>query len=214
MTLDFFEKLNENVARFPDRVVFQNLTETARETFTYRQVADEAAAMGARLAREGVQPGQRVGILMETHPRWGMAFLAAQSAGAVVVPLDILHEAKTLARLIQHAGCSFIVVSEKLTPLWREIQPLLDGPLPFLAAGASRVENGGGKLPLVERSLDDELIILYTSGTTGDPKGVVLSGRNGRSFFERVASLSRPRAGRILYRPPVFGRAGHIPAIA
>ena len=178
MTLDFFEKLNQNVARFPDRVVFQNLTETERETFTYRQVAEEAAAMAAHLAREGVRPGERVGILMETHPRWGMAFLAAQSAGAVVVPLDTLHETRTLAGLIQHAGCSFIVVSERLTPLWREIQSLLDGPLPYLIAGARRAESGGGKLPLVERNLDDELIILYTSGTTGDPKGVVLSGRN------------------------------------
>ena len=45
MTLDFFEKLKQNVERFPDRVVFQNLTETERETFTYRQVAEEAAAM-------------------------------------------------------------------------------------------------------------------------------------------------------------------------
>ena len=177
MTLDFFEKLNQNVARFPDRVVFQNLTETERETFTYRQVAEEAAAMGAYLAREGVRPGERVGILMEAHPRWGMAFLAAQSAGAVIVPLDILHEAETLAGLIQHAGCSFIIVSERLTPLWREIQPLLKEPLRFLVAGARGAESGG-RLPLVERNLDDELIILYTSGTTGDPKGVVLSGRN------------------------------------
>ena len=136
MTLDFFEKLNQNVERFPDRVVFQNLTETARETFTYRQVAEEAAAMGAYLAREGVRPGERVGILMEAHPHWGIAFLAAQSAGAIIVPLDILHEAETLAGLIQHAGCSFIIVSERLTPLWREIQPLLQEPLPFLIAGA------------------------------------------------------------------------------
>ena len=177
MTLDFFEKLNQNVERFPDRVVFQNLTETERETFTYRQVAEEAAAIGAYLAREGVRPGERVGILMEAHPRWGIAFLAAQSAGAVIVPLDILHEAETLAGLILHSGCSFIIVSERLTPLWREIQPLLKEPPGFLVARTSGA-GSGDRLPLVERNLDDELIILYTSGTTGDPKGVVLSGRN------------------------------------
>jgi long-subunit acyl-CoA synthetase (AMP-forming) len=54
---------------------------------------------------------------MEAHPRWGIVFLAAQSAGAVIVPLDILHEAETLAGLILHSGCSFLIVSERLTPL-------------------------------------------------------------------------------------------------
>ena len=80
---------------------------------------------------------------METHPRWGMAFLAAQSAGAVIVPLDILHEAETLAGLIQHAGCSFMIVSERLLPLWREIQPLLKEPPRFLVARASGADSGG-----------------------------------------------------------------------
>jgi len=179
MTRDFFEKLRQNVERFPDRIVFQDLAETGRETFTYRQVAEEAGRIGALVVQAGVHPGDRVGILMETHPRWGIAFLAVQSAGGVIVPLDILHEAETLAGLIEHADCSSLIVSTKLLPLWREIQPLLRAPLPFLIADEVEARTiNPAPLPIVRRDLDDELIILYTSGTTGDPKGVVLTGRN------------------------------------
>ena len=177
MTLDFFEQFRENLESFPDRVAFQNLSDSGRETFTYRQIAAESGELGVLLARSGIRPGEAVGILMESHPRWGIAFLAVQSAGAVVVPLDILHDPETLAGLIDHAGCRFMIVSERTLPAWTEIQRLLPQPLPFLVAGRER-EAGAATLPLVKRSLDDVLMILYTSGTTGDPKGVVLTGRN------------------------------------
>ncbi len=180
MTLDFFEKFRENVARFPDRIAFQDISDTGRETFTYRQVAEEVRQTSLLLARSGVHVGDPVGILMENHPRWGIAFLAAQSVGAVVVPLDILHDKETLAGLIEHAGCRFLIVSSKLLPAWLAIRELLKEPLPHLVADEeweSGPENSA-VLPLVERSLDDDLMILYTSGTTGNPKGVVLTGRN------------------------------------
>jgi long-chain acyl-CoA synthetase len=180
MTLDFFEKFRDNAGRFPDRIAFQNISGAGRESFTYGQIAAGVRKISLLLARSGVRPADAVGIMMENHPRWGIAFLAAQSAGAVIVPLDILHDQETLAGLIEHAGCRFLMVSRKLVPAWLEIRERLREPLPFLVADE---ESEGGlesaaPLPLVERGLDDELMILYTSGTTGNPKGVVLTGRN------------------------------------
>ncbi len=178
VTLDFFEKFRENVERFPERVALDSISDVGREAFTYRRVAQEAASIALSLSRSGIRPGDPVGILMDTHPRWGIAFLAVQSAGAVAVPLDVLHEKETLAGLIEHAGCRFLIVSGALLPTWEGVEAQLAQPLPFLVAEQSHPEDAGAPLPLVHRSLDDALMILYTSGTTGDPKGVVLTGRN------------------------------------
>jgi long-chain acyl-CoA synthetase len=178
VTLDFFEKFRENLARFPERVAMESISGAGRESFTCRRIAAEAAGIGALLLDRGIRPGDPVGILMDVHPRWGIAFLAVQSAGAVAVPLDILHDHQTLARLIAHAGCRFLIVSSPLRAALEAVQGLLPARLPFLVADETPPAEVCVCLPLVPRNLDDPLMILYTSGTTGDPKGVVLTGRN------------------------------------
>lgn len=187
--LDFFARFNELTRRNPDRLAFRNITRNQVEDFTYSQVDREVRCISRYLENQGVGPGTPVGLLIENHPRWGMAFLAAQSAGAVIVPLDILHSPSTLAKLIAHSQCRFLIVSAKNLPALEQIQTLLPAPLPVLAIGASPgtfpdwdeaiasnvpIET----LPLVEKALDEPYLILYTSGTTGDPKGVVLTRRN------------------------------------
>ncbi len=132
MTLDFFEQLRLNVERFPDRVAMQTISDAGRETFTYRQIAGEVRKTGEFLARSGVRPGDAVGILMESRPHWGMSFLAIQSAGGIVVPLDILHDKETLAGLVEHSGCRFLIVSQRLLPTLESVQGLLAQPLPYL----------------------------------------------------------------------------------
>ncbi len=199
MTLDFFRQFHEIVARRPDRAALQLIADSGRESFSYRRIAEETAKLSVFFQTAGIRPGDAVGILMENHPRWGIAFLAAQSAGAVVVPLDILHDPATLARLIGHAGCKLVVVSGRLLPAWREIRGRL-------SAAPAAVVTGGAEdglpdwddilahtapcpaLPLVPRSFDDELVILYTSGTTGTPKGVVLTQRN---VYRNVVEILR-----------------------
>ena len=201
MPLDFFEQFRKNVAKMPDQEVLQALTEEGRDLYTYQRVADELKRVSLFLNNQGIEAGQAVGIVMENHPRWGIAYLAAQSAGAVVVPFDILHTAQTLAELIQHSECRFLISSEHLAEKLAEIQALLPTPLPVLATGAA-AEGWSSwdevvaqqppeeiPLPLVERSLDETLTIMYTSGTTGDPKGVVLTRK--ALYLNVVAALER-----------------------
>ncbi len=187
MTLDFFGQFNRNVDAGPSRVALQGLGDEGREAFTYDQVAREAAAISLFLERSGIRPGDAVGLLMENHPRWGISFLGAQSAGAVLVPLDILHTAETLAGFIRHAECRYLIVSEKLLPLCEEIQRRLPSPVPVLVPDQTEAAPDMS-LPLVRRSLDDDLIILYTSGTTGNPKAIVLTQRN---VYRNVVEILR-----------------------
>jgi len=187
---DFFEQFQGVLNRVPDQVAFKNITRSGEETISFRQVGTEVRQVSRYLQGQGVGPGSSVGLVIENHPRWGIAFLATQSAGAVVVPLDVLHTPETLAKLITHARCSFLFASEKLLPVLDQIQELLPAPLPVLVVGSTggrypewdevlgSGEASGISLPLVARDIDEPHVILYTSGTTGEPKGVVLTGRN------------------------------------
>ena len=79
-----------------------------------------------------MQQNRNFGQGMENHPRWGIAFLAAQSSGARIVPFDILHSAKTLAYLVQHSDCKYLISSEEFSPKLQKVQNLLPTPLPGL----------------------------------------------------------------------------------
>lgn len=187
-SLDFFEHFNRNVESLPDQIALELIGAQGREGFTFRQIAQQIDSIGRYLQQQGLGPRSTVGIVMENHPRWGIAFLAVQSCGARIVPFDVMHEAQTLARLIVHAECDFLISSQAMTPLLAQIQSSLPEPLPALIAGC-KVDNcghwetvveetqGSPQLPLVQQDLDETFLLVYTSGTTGSPKGVMLTPR-------------------------------------
>lgn len=202
MTLDFFERFKENLSRNTDHIAFRNLTAHGTESYSYSQVDREVRILSFYLQRQGVKPGDKVGILMGNHPRWCVAFLAAQSAGAIMVPLDVLHTPETLAKLINHSECAFMFCTENLGPVLERIQALRSEAIPALMLGDSKgvypewnsvLEESDGEeipLPLEPRDLDGTHIIMYTSGTTGDPKGVALTGRNlYRTIAEALSEI-------------------------
>ena len=188
MSADFFETLKRNAETMPDHVALQILGENEREPFTLSRIWDEIAKI-SQFLRGHIQPGDTLGILMENHPRWGIAFLAAQSAGARIVPFDILHSSETLAGLVQHSECRYLICSQEVLPKIQEIQALLPRPLPGLMVGP-RIEGYGHwdsvvqqesadiHLPLVPCDPDETFLLVYTSGTTGNPKGVMLTPRS------------------------------------
>ena len=197
MTLNFFQKLGENRDRMPDHVALQHLSRDHKESFSYSRIAEEVSKIAGFLRDQGIGPGKSVGLLMENHPRWGIAFVAIQSTGARIVPLDILHSTQTLAELIQHAECRFLISSHSRLDELDEIQQALPDPLPILVTGESAGDyfhwetvleqsSQAPSFPLVEGDLDEPFVILYTSGTTGNPKGVILTRRN---IYSNVAAV-------------------------
>jgi long-chain acyl-CoA synthetase len=188
MKLDFFEQFQDNVARNPQGNAFTSISSEGRETLTYQEISDEIKIISKYLREQGIKPKDRVGIIMKNHPRWGIAALAVQSVGAIIVPLDILLDADTLAYQLSHSGCSYCFISAPLTDLVKEIMERLENPLPVLVDGSSDLDGAewnslmeagdpaGISLPLVKRNLEEACVIMYTSGTTGNPKGVVLNG--------------------------------------
>ncbi len=187
MKIDFFEQFQDNVARHPDKTAVTSISSEGRQTHTYQEITDEIKIISKYLQYQGIKPQDRVGIIMKNHTRWGIAALAIQSLGAVIVPLDNLLDADTLAYQLSHSGCCYCFTSAPLAGLMRSIQDRLETPLPVLVNGKSDLEaaewdvvleagdTSGVSLPIVSRNPEEPCMIMYTSGTTGNPKGVVLN---------------------------------------
>jgi len=161
---------------------------------TYREVASLAGQIRGYLMDRGVQKGDRVALLSQNMPHWGVAYLAVTSLGAVIVPVLVDFSELELNKILEHSEAKGLIVSEKLSVKIRSGLPscvqfglILDHLNPFCletlknhgrieTSGNLPVETSPDALPEIDQG--DLAAILYTSGTTGNPKGVMLSHRN------------------------------------
>ena len=176
------------VARFGRRVAIEVQRPDRVDRFTYQQLHDLAVAHGAWLATNGVKPGDRCAILAHNDAHWCAVYLGILRAGATAVPLDTNYSAKQVATIIKDSGSRMLFVSERLRPIAAEAldSGLVDPQLDIVDVHAAP---GTGALALAAPEAPDApAVILYTSGTTSDPKGVVLTHAN--LLAERDAAFS------------------------
>jgi len=160
---------------------------TTGESWTYRAFDRAASQFAAALRRLGVKAGDRVASLARNRAELILLHLACARTGAIYVPLNWRLSAVELAELVEDAKPSLVVGDGALS------QARLNGMSVGDLASAARNED-----PLPEQSVDQEApsLILYTSGTSGRPKGVLLSERNiwqtalNFSVFGRVTHAS------------------------
>jgi long-chain acyl-CoA synthetase len=182
MTLTIASLLAEAALRRPAKTAV--ICETT--TLSYGQLWDQARRYAAVLRQRGVEPGDRVGMLMPNIPQFPMTYYGALALGAVVVPIHSLLKAEEIAFVLADAEVSVLVCA---APLLGEGAPgakLADIPLlTVLDGGDPGVERldllAQGVEPIgayVQRDASDDAVFLYTSGTTGKPKGAVMSHLN------------------------------------
>ncbi len=171
----------------PDRVAYtQPIVDGAVRDYTWREVMDQARRMATYLQQQGVQPGDRVALLSKNTAHWMMSDFAIWLAGGVSVPLYPTLAPNTIAQIIQHSGSKLLFVG-KLDG-WEGMKPGVPAGLPCVhhplsPDDAKRSYPGWDDIiaktaPLQGQPLrgEDELsTIMYTSGTTGLPKGVMHS---------------------------------------
>jgi long-chain acyl-CoA synthetase len=155
------------------------------EEWTFQQVMAEADALGHALVHHyGVKKGDRVGIAMRNYPEWVISFAAILSIGAVSVSLNAWWTEDELDFAINDSGLSVLIadaerVHRALRPCERVGARLLGVRLsdtetfPEMVERWSDVVVKGVEMPGVELDADTDATILYTSGTTGFPKGAV-----------------------------------------
>ena len=183
------------------------LTQTVRGTWAERswgEAGREVDELAAGFLALGVQKGDRVAILARTRLEWALCDWALISIGALVVPIYPTTSALECAYILGNSGARFVVCEndaqrEKLEPARRELEALERVVLFDAARDSSELSlddlraRGLAQLDetpnIVERARaaiveDDPLTIVYTSGTTGPPKGCVLTQRNYRAMVE------------------------------
>jgi long-chain acyl-CoA synthetase len=157
------------------------------ERWTFARTMEQVDAMGALLVdRYGIQPGDRVAIAMRNYPEWITAFAAITSVGAIAVSMNAWWKVDELAYGLEDSGARVLICDTErlrnaLAPLaTTELRALVvrgEGPLPDGADHLEAVIELGAPLPEVTIDPDDDVTILYTSGTTGNPKGAVSTHR-------------------------------------
>ena len=160
--------LAERARITPDRTALVFVPAGAR--WTYARLEERAQTAAAMIARAGVNPGERYGILGHNSLDFVAFFFAAWKCGAIVVPLSTRATASEIDAIVRDCGMKVLFAEEDFAAVTRELPVRIE---------ALRIPDGSGAplSPPPTASQDDILCLLYTSGTTGKPKGVMIPRR-------------------------------------
>lgn len=167
-----YELLHNSVEQFPSRVAFHMLD---GEEVTYREVGERVQQVQELLIGAGLKPGDKVALLSSSMPNWGVCYLAVTSAGMVIVPILPDFTGEELDMILKHAEVKALLTSDKLfTKLSKETVDAMNIVIrtKSLKPLVQRVKEQG---EIATPSPEDLAAIIYTSGTTSTPKGVMLS---------------------------------------
>ena len=215
--IDFVEKYTHEYSELP--FLREKIDGVWTET-TFRETREEAYRIGAGLLQLGLKKGDKVSLLSQGRNLWITSELGILYAGGVNVPLSIkLTEGTDLLFRIQHSESRFIIVSEQQLPKIRSIvadcpkvekiivlDPIKDyqpNEIPIsevIAIGEAYLQDHSEEFRAVYQSIqpDDYANISYTSGTTADPKGILLTHRNYTANVEQGSSVIQCQKGDVM----------------
>ena len=158
-------------------------------TLSYGGLCAAARQLATVLGDHGVGPDDRIGLMMPNVPAFPMIFYGALQAGCVVVPMNPLLKGREVEYYLKDSGAKVLFVWSDVADEARkgaeatdvEVIPIEDPHAAELRSGVT------GRADSVERADDDDAVILYTSGTTGEPKGAELTQANLTINAEKVA---------------------------
>src|SRR3954464_1613621 len=173
MSRNLAENLTASAQRHPDRVA-QKLDDAE---LTYAVRDEGSARVAGLLAARGVGPGDRVGVMLPNVPYFAVVYYGVLRLGAVVVPMNVLLKQREVAfylgdpeAKVLFAWHDFAQAAEKgASDTDAEVVLVKPGEFEDMVGSADAVTD------VADRSGDDTAVILYTSGTTGTPKGAELT---------------------------------------
>ena len=170
-----YEIVKHSVAKFPERIAFSMI---GGEDVSYKEVGERVERVQELLLNAGVSAGDKVAILSSSMPNWGVSYFAVTTASMVAVPILPDFTGAELDLIIEHSEAKAILVSDKLyTKLSKETLDKMNIVIRTkgLNVISQNVKETGSKR---EPKPEDLAVIIYTSGTTSKPKGVMLTHYN------------------------------------
>jgi len=178
------DTLTNVVARFPDKPAFTYGGDDGFHHISYRLFQQAAAEIAKDLAARGCRPGDRIVLLADYSPRWCAAYMGIHGAGCTVVPLDAQYSKAEVENILGFVN----PVAAFADPGHAGLLP--DGIEILDVDGVYDRPTAEAAFPDVDLPADAPMSIIFTSGTTGDPKGVMLSPAN---FMSNVTGLQACR---------------------
>jgi len=163
------------------------------ERYTYADFRECALRAAAFLKTKGIKAGERVGLLAQNSPEWGMAYFGILRTGATAIPLEKESATDEIAKLLRLGQASALLVSPDLLDEHRDLEKIESVPVysfedVFRLLPEATEQKRIAELPeTVQPSAVAS--ILFTSGTTGNPKGVMLTHKNFASLVAKLLSV-------------------------
>ncbi|MGW5521889.1 fatty-acid--CoA ligase FadD5 [Gordonia sp. NPDC003950] len=190
------------------------------QTTTWRELDERSRAFGAALSRNGVQFGDRILMALLNRTEYVEAVLGANVIGAIPVPVNIRMSPAEVGFLATNSGAKVVVTETLLAPLAAAVNASIGGIDTTIVVGGSDnpehldyetlLADGSADLPEVDVPEDTVALIMYTSGTTGKPKGAMLTHQNLQAQAVTTISAAQDHTDDDVASvvPPIFHIAG------
>ena len=165
---------------WPDRPYLQVRIAQTVHSLTFREVAEQAEIAARVLLQKGVRPGDHVALLADNRPSWVTSYFAILLAGAVVVPVDSLMSPPEIVNVLKMAKVRLIVTTSRFLDALAAVEAFreLSAEQLLLDRGLRAGDEPRASITFHAPQPSDVAVIIFTSGTTGFSKGVVLTHSN------------------------------------
>lgn len=209
--VSLLQLLDESFDTYPDHTAMTFLG----KTFTYRELHDQIRKVAWALARKGVTKGERVALMLPNCSQYPISFYGALTCGATIVQLNPMYKSEELLHILNDSGAKTIILMDSLLPLLESIrdQTGIERILPVSVESAKMpdewIDETNDPFPEVFcRPKEDVAVLQYTGGTTGTPKGAMLTHFNlvANTLQSVATSCTKVKKGkeRVLAVSPLF----------
>src|SRR5918998_1359345 len=195
---DLLELFETSSKRFSTRVAMRIERDGQKEQYTYANIHELATRAAAFFAAQGVKPADRVLLVSHNAPEWGISYFGVLKAGATCVPVDPESKTDELVNFTRASGATGVILGEKADEEHPDLQEKLTE-----AGLDARLWRYAEVFELTDEQSEDERIallpakvspnavasLIFTSGTTGQPKGVMLSHKNLTNMVSMLSSV-------------------------
>ena len=195
---DLLELFETSTKRHAMRVAMRIERDGHKEQYTYADLRELATRAAAFLASEGIKHGDRVMLVSQNAPEWGMTYFGVLKTGATCIPVDPESTTNEIITFTKAGNAAGIVISESLERDHPDLQQRLSDE-----GLTTRMWTFAELFALTEQQTEDQRVallpqrvqgqtvasLIFTSGTTGQPKGVMLSHRNLTSMVSMLSSV-------------------------